>query len=329
MVQRVPFDRAIQDITGGNLRLQTSDYQLNGSIPVIDQGQALVAGYTENESSICRRQGPVILFGDHTRTFKYVDFDFALGADGVKVLQCRDGFDPRYLFHYLRTVQLPENLGYSRHFKFLKECEVPKLELAEQQRIATILDKADSLRRKRMEAVRLIDDFLRAVFIDMFDESKTNSKALPKVSLGDVVKLKSGDFLPSHDMVNSGDVFVYGGNGINGRHDKAMFSEAKLVIGRVGAYCGAVHLTKPINWITDNALYVSERSPTLRLEYLAFALKLANLNQYSSQSGQPLVSASRLYPVEILLPPPGFARRIFKNIRAERGGAAVYEWLIA
>jgi type I restriction enzyme S subunit len=118
---------------------------------------------------------------------KFVDFDFALGADGVKVLKPRPGFNARFLFHFLRTIRLPENVGYSRHFKFLKGCSVPKPTPDEQQRIATILDKADSLRQKRQEAIRLVDKFLRAVFVDMFGDPKTNPKSFAKGTIRDLV----------------------------------------------------------------------------------------------------------------------------------------------
>jgi type I restriction enzyme S subunit len=320
---RVPFEQAVLDITGGNQRLLTTDYKTTGAIPVIDQGQAEIAGFTDDASAVCRRSGPVILFGDHTRTWKFVDFDFALGADGVKVLKPLPGFDARFVFHFLRTVRLPENLGYSRHFKFLKECSVPKPAPEVQLRIATILDKADHLRRKRQQAMRLPDELLRSIFQGMFGDPYTNAKGLPIAPLGDLVKLKSGNFLPSQEMAGQGGVLVYGGNGVNGEHDIAMFEEAKLVIGRVGAYCGAVHLTKPRSWITDNALYASEMSPLVRMEYLAFALEQANLNQYASQSGQPLVSASRLYPVALVLPPLSLQDEFLKILEnSERTRAA-------
>ena len=179
MTVRVPFEQAVLDITGGNQRLLTTEYQAEGTVPVIDQGQAEIAGFTNDLAAVCRRDGPVILFGDHTRALKFVDFDFALGADGVKVLKPLPGFDARFLFHFLRTVRLPENLGYSRHFKFLKNCNVPKPSHGEQQRIAAILDKADRLRQKRREAIRLADEFLRAVFFDMFGDPVSNTKQLP------------------------------------------------------------------------------------------------------------------------------------------------------
>lgn len=187
MTVRVPFELALLDVTGGNRRLLTNEYKPVGAIPVIDQGQAEIAGFTDDLSAACRRDGPVILFGDHTRTLKFVDFDFALGADGVKVLKPLPGFDARFLFHFLRSVRLPENLGYSRHFKYLKECSVPKPAPEVQRRIATILDKADSLRRKRQEAIRLADEFLRAVFIDMFGDPGSNPKHFEVGTIRDVV----------------------------------------------------------------------------------------------------------------------------------------------
>jgi type I restriction enzyme, S subunit len=82
-----------------------------------------------------------------------------------------------------------------------------------------------------------------------------------------------------------------------------MFKDKKIVIGRVGAYCGCVHVTHQQSWVTDNALYVDEFSNELNFEYLAFALDIANLNKVSSQSGQPLVSGARIYRVNILVPP--------------------------
>jgi type I restriction enzyme S subunit len=210
---------------------------------------------------------------------------------------------PWALSHYATMGSGSVHRRRSISFETLSRLSVPLPDLVEQRSIAAILDKAVSLRRKRQEAITLASELVRSKFFEMFGEPHTNFRGLPRTSLGDLVRLKSGNFLPSHEMAGTGGVFVYGGNGVNGEHDKAMFDEVKLVIGRVGAYCGAVHLTKPHSWITDNALYVSEISPLVRLEYLAFALTQAKLNQYSSQSGQPLVSASRLYPVMLLLPP--------------------------
>ena len=104
-------------------------------------------------------------------------------------------------------------------------------------------------------------------------------------------------------MAPDGKYPVYGGNGINGYHDSFMFEEPRIVLGRVGVYCGAVHLTRPRAWVTDNALYVHTFVQPVDTTYLVAALKMANINQYAGKSAQPLISGTRIYPVQILIPP--------------------------
>jgi hypothetical protein len=83
----------------------------SGSLPVIDQGQEPIAGYTNDCEMAYKGPLPVILFGDHTRIFKYVDFPFALGADGVKVLVPKKAFNPKFLFFYSTVVIWSGHIG--------------------------------------------------------------------------------------------------------------------------------------------------------------------------------------------------------------------------
>lgn len=186
---------------------------------------------------------------------------------------------------------------------FLKGFEIPLPPLPEQKRIAVIFDKTDAIRRKRQQAIQLADDFLRAVFLDMFGDPVTNPKGWELKPLGDVIKLSSGNGLSAKEMDSSGCYPVYGGNGISGYHSEYMFKEPQLVIGRVGAYCGAIHITLPCAWVTDNALYVREYIQDINMHYLAQLLDISNLNQYAGKAAQPLVSGSRIYPLEMIFPP--------------------------
>ncbi len=309
----IPFLDAVSEESSGNLKTPQSEFLPKGRFAVVDQGKELIAGYVDDESRLCRVNLPAIVFGDHTRCFKFVNFDFCMGADGIKVLRPKVEADVKYLYYYLRQLRLTDG-GYDRHFKYLKRCEVLLPPLAEQRRIAEVLDRAEALRAKRRAAIAQFDALSQAIFFDLFGDPRTNSKALRKAPLGELIKLKSGEFLPATAMVATGTFPVFGGNGINGYHDQFLYEDEKIVIGRVGAYCGCVHVCPPQSWVTDNAMCVSERSADVELAYLAYSLKLANLNQYASQSGQPLVSGSRIYPVEILVPSLAlqqeFARRI-------------------
>ena len=78
----------------------------------------------------------------------------------------------------------------------LRNLEIPLPPLAEQKRIAAILDKADAIRRKRQQAIQLADDFLRAVFLDMFGDPVTNPKGWVIHKMSDVIDFKGGSQPP-------------------------------------------------------------------------------------------------------------------------------------
>lgn len=183
----LPFSDAIKDVTGGNPKIKSSDYLKSGVLAVVDQGQSDIAGYVDDVTLACKASLPAIVFGDHTKALKFIEQPFALGADGVKVLEPIEKLDKRFVYHYLNQLTLPDNAGYSRHFKFLKEKFIPLPPLPEQRRIAAILDKADAIRRKRQQAIRLTEDFLRSVFLDMFGDPVTNPKGWEVQPLENVV----------------------------------------------------------------------------------------------------------------------------------------------
>ena len=196
----MPFLEVISDETGGNPKILTSNYQDSGILPVIDQGNSAIAGYVDDVSLKCKAKLPCILFGDHTKNFKFVDHPFALGADGVKVLIPSVDLDSKFAFHYLKQVRLPDNAGYSRHYKFLKETYIPLPPLPEQKRIAAILDKADSIRRKQQEAVRLTEELLRSVFLEMFGDPVTNPKGWKTRAFVEVCETRLGKMLDANQQ---------------------------------------------------------------------------------------------------------------------------------
>ena len=80
-------------------------------------------------------------------------------------------------------------------------------------------------------------------------ECRMQNEELKTFKFLDLMNVKSGKGLTATKMIENGKYPVYGGNGINGYYDDFMFSEKKLIIGRVGAKCGVVHITKPFSWV--------------------------------------------------------------------------------
>jgi len=121
-------------------KLQARDYQTRGKFPVIDQGQSEIAGWTDDETLVIDSGFPYVVFGDHTRTFKYVDRPFVLGADGTQLLRPSKEYCPRFFYYACLHLDLPSR-GYNRHFSFLKEKSLPLPGMDEQGNIAFILWK--------------------------------------------------------------------------------------------------------------------------------------------------------------------------------------------
>ena len=146
---------------------------------------------------------------------------------------------------------------------------------------------------------------------------------LPKgwkvVRLGEVVKLKSGTSRPDNLLpspTENANVPVFGGNGILGYTSQIFSNDRQLVIGRVGAYCGCVHIANAPNWITDNALY-SEKwlDENIVLDFVADCLRFSNLNSLQMKGGQPLITQSILHNFYIALPPLEEQRAIAITLR--------------
>ncbi len=130
----------IEKIALTGKKLKQSEYQKIGRLPVIDQSQIFIGGYTDKEELKVICDLPVIVFGDHTKVFKYVNFDFVAGADGVKTIKPLEIFYPKLFYYFVQVIQLPEK-GYARHFQFLDKSFIKVPPLPEQHRIVAKIEE--------------------------------------------------------------------------------------------------------------------------------------------------------------------------------------------
>ncbi|SCX07007.1 type I restriction enzyme, S subunit [Lachnospiraceae bacterium YSD2013] len=133
------------------------------------------------------------------------------------------------------------------------------------------------------------------------------------VRLGELIKINSGTGLTSYQM-GKGDIPVYGGNGVTGYHDESLVNEETIVIGRVGFYCGSVHVTPEKAWVTDNAFITQYPKNLINRDFLVYALRNMNLGQNTNGAAQPVVSGKKIYPLLFALPPFDEQKRIAKRI---------------
>ena len=156
-----------------------------------------------------------------------------------------------------------------------------------------------------------------------------NQKALPEITedeipfdipenwkwvrLGELISISSGKGLTSKQMLE-GDVPVFGGNGVTGFHNRGNVDKITVVIGRVGYYCGSVHVTPTKAWVTDNAFITVYPENHIDRNYLVYILRHLNIGRDNNATAQPVVSGKKIYPILFPLPPLEEQKRIVKKI---------------
>ena len=341
--EKAAFLKVVTDITGGNRKFQSSEYRSAGRNPILDQGAQFIGGYTDEDAVVSRKKD-VLIFGDHTKVLKYVDFDFCLGADGVKVLETADCLNTKFLYYFLKTVQIP-NAGYSRHFKFLKPLQIPLPPLPVQQKIADILDAADALGRKDQELLAKYDELAQAIFIDMFGDPVRNEKGWEVKRIIDVTSkerpitygiLKPGanikpvgvpyvrvvDIKNQRILVNN---LCYTSSKIAGEYKRSTLREGDILFtirGHVGRSCMVP--------VTLNGANITQDTARLDFEGVTNHYALGYLNtSYFERVFKPLVRGAAvkglnlgdLRELPILVPPIKYQEKygaVIKNLSTQK-----------
>lgn len=129
-------------------------------------------------------------FGSAERTIAYQVRGKCWVNNHAHVLRPKPNTDINYLTRVLEQYDVTPLISGTTRGKLTKgaasNIEIPLPPLPDQKRIAAILDKADAIRRKRNQALRLTDDFLRSVFLDMF--GTTENPSCPRIAVGDLIR---------------------------------------------------------------------------------------------------------------------------------------------
>ena len=182
----MPFTDCLKKVkTEKKPSIPKRDYQESGEFPVIDQGALFIAGWTDLTETVISDNLPVVIFGDHTRIFKYVDFPFALGADGTKLLHANgDILDPRFFYYALLNLNVP-NKGYNRHYRYLREFSVTCPPLPEQRAITHILQTIQEAKFTRQREIELERE-RKAALMDYLFSHGTKNEPRKQTEIGEI-----------------------------------------------------------------------------------------------------------------------------------------------
>lgn len=197
----------------------------------------------------------------------------------------------------------------------LKDLVVPVPPLADQKRIAAILDKADAIRRKRQQAIELADQFLRSVFLDLFGDPLRWDVDNPKRGwavkpIEEIAHLKRGYDLPVQSRIE-GEVPVFAANGVVGYHDTAKANGPGVVTGRSGTL-GSVQYAETGFWPLNTTLYVTDFHRN-EPKYIEWFLRMYKLDRFHRGAGVPTLNRN-LFLKELSLVPPAHLQEKFVAI---------------
>ncbi len=178
-------------------KFKVTEYLHDGKYPIIDQGRILISGYTNDTDNVLTFTEPIVIFGDHTRSVKFIDFPFAIGADGTKILipNC-EIILPRYLYYYLKNIN-KEVTSYERFFKYIKKLNllIPPLDV--QQRIVDKLDtkmaQIEIMKKEVEKCIESLEKYHISLNNNVFGTNGNNDKI---VSLKDICTIRSGQVDP-------------------------------------------------------------------------------------------------------------------------------------
>jgi type I restriction enzyme S subunit len=127
-------------ISSKPFQILQSKVKETGKIPVISQSSNYIEGYSDQEEFIFKNSDAVLVFGDHTRNLKYIDFDFIVGADGVKILKPLI-YAPFAYYSLLPIIEKMRNRGYARHYGVLAKSLIPIPPINEEHRIVARIEE--------------------------------------------------------------------------------------------------------------------------------------------------------------------------------------------
>ena len=297
--QSKPFEDCIEKVTY-TTKIQRKDFLDAGAFPVVSQEDAFINGYWDGADDVYWVETPLVIFGDHTKVLKYIDFDFVLGADGVKLLPPKEFLVSKFFYYQLQTAQL-DSLGYARHYKLLKELEIKYPDRAEQHRIVAILDQAfDGIATAKANAEKNLQN-ARALF-----ESVLDSVHGENVQLGSYVSIKTGKLDANAATENGAYPFFTCAKEIYAIDSYAFDCEAILLAGNnaVGDF-NVKHYKGQFNAYQRTYVITIADESELSYRYLFFQMlkSLQHLKHRSVGVGTKFLKLGMIKELGISLPP--------------------------
>ena len=316
------FTEIFNVIPDSKSKIKSSAYLESGKYAVVDQGKELVAGYTNTSPTVDEKSLPVIVFGDHTRAVKYINFPFTAGADGTQILKPSSSINPKYGFYLvLHAVGQIPSKGYARHFGELKKMkfQLPSIEI--QREIVERLDSAfaeielldDNLDISEGKANELLKSIL------YYEYSSQDIKIETLENLVDILDNQRIPINATERLQRTGDVPYYGATGQVGTIDKSIFNETLLLLGEDGVpfFDPAKHKAYEISgpsWVNNHAHVLRAKPEVIVQRYLLHFLNIFNYTGYVNGATRLKLTQGDMKRIPVPVPDLDIQKKIVAKI---------------
>lgn len=327
----VELGTVLKTTSGGTPSRRNSEYY-SGNIPwvksgelnqntILDTEEKISDDAVKNSSAKLFPKGTLLiaLYGATIGKLAFLGIKAATNQAVCGIFE-DEGIYSRFLYYFLfhnRRKLVEQGAGGAQpniSQTILKNLPIVIAPLPEQRaivaRIEELFSELDHSISNLKSAQAKLEIYRQAVLKKAFEGGFTSNTIMVsaktdgwrQVKLGEILKVSSGKGLTSSQM-DGGIYSVYGGNGKNGNHSEFLFQDLQLIIGRVGVRCGVTHITSPFSWVTDNALIVNfKNGESHDLKFMKLKLEFENLNKLSNSTAQPVISGSKIYDYEVLIP---------------------------
>lgn len=233
------------------------------------------------------------------------------GAYNVALMKAKpsEKVDQNYLYHFLKQDKLFRLIdGLSQRtagqsgvdMDALKDYSMLLPPMVEQKRISAILDKAAAIRFKRKHAIRLVNEFLRSIFLEKFGDPMLNPKEWEVKPWSEVLKIINGK---NQKAVTSpdGQYPIMGSGGEMGRANDYLSPENSIIIGRKGNINKPI-LVKEKYWNVDTAFGLVPNKEHLSFNYLYWFCIFFNFERLNKTVTIPSLTKSDLLEINIPVP---------------------------
>ena len=293
------FEKCIQKIKSTK-KIPKKQFLSDGIYPIISQERDFINGYWNNETDVLKVDKPIVIFGDHTKVVKLVDFDFVKGADGVVTLLPIENINSVFFAYQLQNIKL-RDLGYARHYRLLKENDIVFPPLAEQKQIVAILDKAfaaiDQAKANIEKNIANAKELFQSKLNDIF--SQTGDGWVEK-TWKEIVDIRSGRNQKTVENPNGKYPILGSAGKIMGYADNYICEEGTTIIGRKGTINSPIYIDTKF-WNVDTAFGLHAKEG-LNKEYLYYFCLSYDFTQRDKGSGRPSLVKNDLLKMVMKIP---------------------------